>query len=101
MSKKRKKRGQTKPSTLLPVTYSVPGRSGKFYWGLAAGFTCTLLVTIAMDLGWIPTGRGAHAETAPSAVPETRDLTIAGKIPNDTPVASDTKIAKPRTNASV
>ena len=81
MSKKRKKMGQTKPSTLLPVTYSVPGRSGKFFWGLAAGFTCTLLVTIAMDLGWIPPGRGAHAETAPLATPETRDLTIAGKIP--------------------
>src|SRR5262245_63158150 len=79
MSKKRKKRAPVEVSS--PVLETTPRRSGKFFWGLAAGFTCTLLVTIVMDLGWIPSGTHARAESTPVQPPSTRDLAISGKIP--------------------
>ena len=80
MTKKRKKRPRADVSS--PVTEpETSRRSGKFFWGLAAGFTCTLLVTIVMDLGWIPLGTRARAESAPLPVPSTRDLAISGRIP--------------------
>ena len=93
MSKKRKKlekiEASSPASEFVPQTASKPPtqephrpqKSGKFFWGLAAGFTCTLLVTVVMDLGWIPVGNHAKAESAPAPVPTTRDLVIAGKIP--------------------
>jgi|GEM_PF-1184571 len=81
-----------KPQTQEPRT---PQKSGKFFWGLAAGFACTLVVTVVMDLGWIPVGNRARAESAPAPVPTTRDLVISGKIPegaallvDDQPVTS-------------
>jgi hypothetical protein len=60
MSKKRKKRAPVETSSPVTETPARPRRSGKFFWGLAAGFTCTLLVTIVMDLGWIPLGKRAR-----------------------------------------
>jgi hypothetical protein len=80
MSKKRKKRLHADASS--PVTEPVvTPRSGKFFWGLAAGFTCTLLATVVMDLGWIPIATHARAESAPTELPSTRDLAISGRIP--------------------
>jgi PEGA domain-containing protein len=81
MSKKRKKRAPVETSSPVTETPARPRRSGKFFWGLAAGFTCTLLVTIVMDLGWVPLGTRARAESAPAEVPTTRALAISGKIP--------------------
>jgi len=81
MSKKRKKRPPADVSSPVLTESAVPQRSGKFFWGLAAGFTCTLLVTVVMDLGWIPLGSRARAESAPVELPSTRDLTISGQIP--------------------
>ena len=81
MSKKRKKRVQAEVPSPAPIDPAPRGRSGKFFWGLAAGFTCTLLVTVVMDMGWIPSRTHARAESAPVQTPTTRDLVISGKIP--------------------
>ena len=89
MSKKRKRRPRTESTG---IAESAPaGRKGRFYYGLAAGFSSALLFTLAMDLGWIPLHKGGVRanESAPAETTSTRNIMILGSVPEGAALIAD------------